>query len=95
MLGRWGGVINLALEKERVTKGGKGRGEIEKVTGKVADALTTDNLGKGTHYLMDGRWQLEENCKRSQGSQRAVVLLKKKKNSSFLLDRIFVIFLKY
>ena len=43
--------MNLALEKgERVTTGGKGRGEIGgeagEVTGVVADAPTTDGLGK-------------------------------------------------
>ena len=43
--------MNLALEKgERVTMGGKGSGEIGgeagEVTGVVADAPTTDGLGK-------------------------------------------------
>ena len=43
--------MNLALEKgERVTTGGKGRGEIGgeagEVTGAVADMSTTDGLGK-------------------------------------------------
>ena len=43
--------MNLALEKgERVTTGGKGRseigGEAGEVTGVVADAPTTDGLGK-------------------------------------------------
>ena len=43
--------MNLALEKgERVTTGGKGRGEIGgeagEVTGVVADAPTMDGLGK-------------------------------------------------
>ena len=43
--------MNLALEKgERVTMGGKGRGEIVgeagEVTGVVADAPTTNGLGK-------------------------------------------------
>ena len=42
--------MNLALEKgERVTTGGKGRGEIGgeagEITGVVADAPTTDGLG--------------------------------------------------
>ena len=45
------GAMNLALEKgERVTTGGKGRGEIRdeagKVTGVVANAPTTDSLGE-------------------------------------------------
>ena len=43
--------MNMALEKgERVTMGGKGRGEIGgeagEVTGVVAEASTTDGLGK-------------------------------------------------
>ena len=39
--------MNLALEKgERVTTGGKGRGEAGEVTGVVADAPTTNDLGK-------------------------------------------------
>jgi hypothetical protein len=43
--------VNLALEKgERVTTGGKGRGEIRgeagEVIGLVAEAPTTDRLGK-------------------------------------------------
>ena len=39
--------MNLALEKgERVTTGGKGRGEIGGEAGLVADAPTTDGLGK-------------------------------------------------
>ena len=42
--------MNLALEKgERVTTGGKGkgeRGEAGEVTGVVANAPTTDGLGK-------------------------------------------------
>ena len=50
VLGRRG-AMNLALEKgDRVTTGGKGRGEIGgeagEVTGVVADAPTTDGLGK-------------------------------------------------
>jgi hypothetical protein len=40
----------FGIGEERVTTGGKGRVEIEreigKVTGMVADAHTTDNLGK-------------------------------------------------
>ena len=50
--------MNLALEKgERVTTGGKGRGEIGgeagEVTGVVANAPTTDGLGKryGTFHV--------------------------------------------
>ena len=51
--------MNLALEKgERVTPGGKGRGEIlgeaGEVTGVVADAPTTDGLGK--RYGMFSGW---------------------------------------
>ena len=42
--------MNLALEKERVTMGGKGRGEIGgeagEVTGVVTNMPTTDGLGK-------------------------------------------------
>ena len=42
--------MNLAEKGERVTMGGKGRGEIGdeagEVTGVVADAPTTDGLGK-------------------------------------------------
>ena len=42
--------MNLVLEKrERITAGGKGRGEIRnemgKITGMVADVPTTDSLG--------------------------------------------------
>ena len=51
--------MNLALEKgERVTTGGKGRGEIGgeagEVTGGVADAPITDGLGKS--YRMFSGW---------------------------------------
>ena len=43
VLGRLGGGVNLALEKgASVTTGGKGRGEVEEVTGVVANVLTTD-----------------------------------------------------
>ena len=57
--------MNLALEKgERVTTGGKGRGEIGgeagEVTGVVADTPTTDGFGIGMERLVDGRWQLEK-----------------------------------
>ena len=57
--------MNLALEKgERVTTGGKGRGEIGgeagEVTGVVADAPTMDGLGKGMERLVDGGWQPEK-----------------------------------
>ena len=42
--------MNLALEEERVTAGGKGRGKIGgeagEVTGLVANVPTTDGLGK-------------------------------------------------
>jgi hypothetical protein len=38
--------MNLALKKgEKVTMGGKGRGEAGELTGVVADAPTTDGLG--------------------------------------------------
>ena len=51
--------MNLALEKgERVTTGGKGRGEIREVIGVVADARTTDGLGK--RYGTFSGWQLEK-----------------------------------
>jgi hypothetical protein len=57
--------VNLALEKrERVTTGGKGRGDIDgeigKVTGMVAVAPTMDNLGKrcgGIGGIWDGSWK--------------------------------------
>ena len=53
--------MNLALEKgERVTTGGKGRGEIGEVTGVVANVLITDGLEKGMERLVDGGWQLEK-----------------------------------
>ena len=43
--------------------GGKGRGEIGgeagEVTGVVANAPTTDGLGKRYGTLVDGGWQLE------------------------------------
>ena len=66
--------MNLALEKgERVTTGGKGRGEIGgeagEVTGVVADAPTTDGLGKSMERLVDGGWQLEKWRCRSQTCQ--------------------------
>ena len=56
--------MNLALDKEeRVTTGHKGRGEIGgeagEVTGMVANAPTTDGLGKGK-CLVDEGWQLEK-----------------------------------
>ena len=41
--------MNLELkkrERERVIKGNKGKGEIGKITGMVADAPTLDSLGK-------------------------------------------------
>ena len=60
VLGRVGG----GEKGERVTTGGKGRGEIGgeagEVTGVVADAPTTDGLGKGMERLVDGVWQLEK-----------------------------------
>ena len=47
--------MNLALEKgERVTTGGKDRGEAGEVTGVVANALTMDGLGKS--YGTFGGW---------------------------------------
>ena len=50
--------MNLALEKgERVTTGGKGRGEIGEVTGVVADTPTTDKLGK--RYGTFNGWGME------------------------------------
>ena len=56
--------MNLALEKgERVTTGGKGRGEIGgeagEITGVVADA-PTKAWEKGMERLVDGGWQLEK-----------------------------------
>ena len=51
--------MNLLLEKaERVTSGGKGRGEAGEVTGVVADAPTMDGLGK--RYGTFSGWQLEK-----------------------------------
>ena len=52
-------MINLVFEKgERVTTGGKGRGEIGgefgEVTGVAADAPTMDGLEKGMERLVDG-----------------------------------------
>ena len=58
--------MNLAEKGERVTTGGKGRvefgGEAGKVTGVVADAPTTDGLGKryGTFSgwgMAAGKWR--------------------------------------
>ena len=47
--------MNLALKKgEKVTMGGKGRGEAGELTGVVADAPTTDGLGK--RYGMFSEW---------------------------------------
>ena len=47
--------MNLALENgERVTMGGKGSGEAGGVTGVVANAHTTDGLGK--RYGTFGGW---------------------------------------
>ena len=54
------GAVNLALEKmERITLGGKDRGEIRgkigKVAGVVVDAATKASLGKkDTEHLVDG-----------------------------------------
>ena len=55
--------MNLAFEKrERITTGGKSRGEIGgeagEVTGVVANAPTTDDLGK--RYGTFRGWQLEK-----------------------------------
>ena len=47
--------MNLALEKgERVTTGGKGKGEIGGEAGEVANAFTMDGLGK--RYGMFSGW---------------------------------------
>ena len=51
-------MVNLVLEeRERLTMGGKGRGEIRGESGKVkrvvADAPTTDNLGKWVWFWVD------------------------------------------
>ena len=64
-LGRWRSAVNLPLKKsERVTTGGKGRGEIGneigKVTGMVADAPSMDSLVKRYGDFMNGMWQLEK-----------------------------------
>ena len=54
------------LEKrERVTMGGKGRGEIRgdagEVSGVIANVPPMDGLRKkGMEYLVDGGWQLEK-----------------------------------
>ena len=51
--------MNLALEKgERVTTGGKGRGEAGEVTGVVADVPTVDSLGK--RYGAYSGWGMKE-----------------------------------
>ena len=56
--------MNLALEKgERITMGGKGRGEIRgeagEVTGAVADVPTMDTLRKRYRAFGGGGWLLE------------------------------------
>ena len=46
--------MNLALEKERVTKGGKARGEIGKVTGMCLPCIV---WAKNLECLVEGSWK--------------------------------------
>jgi hypothetical protein len=49
--------VNLALlKKEKVTTGGKSRGEVGKITGMATDAPSMDRLDKGMEQLVDGGW---------------------------------------
>ena len=57
--------MNLSLEKgERITTGGKGRGEVGgeagEVTGMVANVPTMYGWENGIECLVDGGWQLEK-----------------------------------
>ena len=70
--------MNLALEKgERVTTGGKGRGEIGgeagEVTGVVANAPTTDGFGKS--YGTFSGWKISLHPFLSQLSSDAIFVV--------------------
>ena len=53
--------MNLVLEKgERVTTGGKGRGEIGGEAGEVTGVVADVPWEKGMECLVDGGWQLEK-----------------------------------
>ena len=53
--------MNLALEKrEKVTKEGKGRGEIRREIGKVIRMILQIAWENGMECLVNGRWLLEK-----------------------------------